>query len=95
MSDLQAFRDHCRRMATATHKPECRIWVTIPPRRAWGWPGGEWVIPAPDCGGCVSDADRALFASLAAEVDDYLDRPVVLDLFGEGAEEPDLTPEDA
>lgn len=75
MSDLTRFREHCREMATAEHTAECverladwkhralmRRYLDIPD------PG-----PMPCCDGCVTDADRALFARLAAEVDDYLD----------------------
>jgi hypothetical protein len=64
VSDLTTFRDHCARMSTAEHKPECRL-----PRP------GYWqdIHPHPECPGCNPTADRALFARLAAEVDAYLD----------------------
>lgn len=83
MSDLTKFRDHCRVMAAAVHSPECKgerpgIFYPITVR------------PDPECGGCVTDADRALFALLAAEVDDYLaPQP---DLFGEMTDEPVANP---
>lgn len=80
MSDLSNFRDHCAAMAVAEHKPECRLWVQRPGRWA------DWEHPSPECGGCVTDSDRALFALLAAEVDDYLaPQP---DLFGGESTEP-------
>lgn len=80
---LDAFREHCRRMATAEHKPECpSLPANIPYWPAWhsifdeagnvtalGWNGPP--PPPPTCDGCNSDADRALFARLAAEVDEY------------------------
>lgn len=63
MTELELFRDHCRKMSSARHTPECSL-----PRP------GFWldIKPNPKCPGCVSDADRALFARLAAEVDAYL-----------------------
>lgn len=83
---LEAFRDHCRRMAEAEHKPECPM---LTAREPW-WPPGGWVAtdgvnemngliwlgPEPEwvpphCGGCNSADDRALFARLAGEVDAY------------------------
>lgn len=83
MSDLTTFRDHCRQMADAIHKPECRLWVERP---GIFHPSGDWKYPSPECVGCISDADRALFALLAAEVDDYLaPQP---DLFGAESIEP-------
>lgn len=63
MSELESFRDYCRTMSTARHKPDCSL-----PRP------GYWldIKPNPKCPGCNSEADRALFARLAAEVDEYL-----------------------
>lgn len=83
MSDLTQFAEHCKRMATAQHKPECRTldWV-----RRDGWGRTDWVYPAPDCTGCVTDADRELFARLAAEIDAHMAPQV--DLFGELGVEP-------
>jgi hypothetical protein len=63
VSDLTSFRDHCRRMATEQHRPDC-------PGRV---PGRPYVKPI-GCEGCVTDSDRLLFAMLAAEVDAYLTR---------------------
>jgi hypothetical protein len=95
MSDLTKFRDHCRAMATAEHKPECEWWslglvkATNGQRIAF-----ERLFDEPEgsrgrvvhCLGCVSDSDRALFGLLAAEVDDYLaPQP---DLFGDLTAEP-------
>jgi hypothetical protein len=62
VSDLTAFRDHAAQMATAVHKPDCL-------RREH-----PWLKARPTCGHarCVTDADRALWARLAAEVDAYL-----------------------
>lgn len=73
MSDLTTFRNHCAAMATAEHRPTCRTWVS---NRF-----GRWQHPAPTCPGCLTDADRALFAQLAAEVDDYREREEQADLF--------------
>lgn len=39
-----------------------------------GWLGPEPPWEPPRCDGCISDDERALFALLAGEVDDYLDR---------------------
>ena len=76
MSRLTEFRDHCQRMATAEHKPECTLSRT------------HWldIHPHPECDGCLTDADRALFAQMAGEVADYLDAQV--DLFGDVSVEP-------
>lgn len=89
MSELTGFRNHCREMATAVHRLECRLWVERP---GIFQPFGRWVIPSPECAGCLSESDRALFALLAAEVDDYLDHPAETDLFGESAIEPRSDP---
>lgn len=85
MSTLTTFRDHCRKMARAEHKPEC---PTLHPwRPRWDWvatrrgeshehfPDGEYdwrpEPPKPKCAGCNTKADQALFAQLADEVDRY------------------------
>lgn len=93
MSSLGQFADHCRAMSTATHKPECKGSKPTPPQRSAvitedGYFGGyRWTTEQPPtCAGCVTDADRALFALLAAEVDEYLAPQV--DLFGELTAEP-------
>lgn len=84
MSDLTHFRDHCRTMATAEHKPECPSLTAKPPPRTYPLYDDEGNICAlginleavswrpPACDGCNPDIDRTLFARLAAEVDDYL-----------------------
>lgn len=75
MTDLERFRVYARTMATAEHTPTCAE------RRA------EWVLqtrlqahfdvpdpgPRPECDGCVTDDDRALWARLADEATAYLD----------------------
>jgi hypothetical protein len=66
MSELERFRDHAAEMAAAEHKPECR--GHLPSR--WGW--AREIHPDPSCAGCITEADRALWARLAAEIDDYL-----------------------
>lgn len=76
MSALTDTRDHCRRMATAQHKPECPSlerrrdrWALADDNSHLTW------VPAPprrECAGCVTDTDRALFARLADEIDRYL-----------------------
>lgn len=82
MSDLTTFRDHCLAMSTAEHKPECE-WSSrgavesknrLEARfeRLCGEPEGTRGRVT-HCTGCVTAADRALFARLAAEVDDYLE----------------------
>lgn len=80
MSALDQFRDHCRKMATAEHKPECA--GHLPSR--WGW--AREIHPDPNCGGCLTDDDRALFALLADEVEAY--QAPQVDLFGELSQEP-------
>ncbi len=89
MSDLTEFAAHCRRMATAEHRPECcqcgRSWCCgcpgHPVGHPRGWSAGRWEEhavkcpgnpSAPPCAGCVTDADRALFAALTAECEAYL-----------------------
>lgn len=60
MSELERFRDHCREMAaTGAHLPDCKSLRTP-------------AYTPPTCDGCVPENDRALFARLAAEVDEYL-----------------------
>lgn len=63
MSALTQFRDHCRRMAKpGAHVDGCPA-----------VPAGSYLRPDPRvCRGCVPDDDRALFARLADEIDDYL-----------------------
>lgn len=68
MSDLDQFRDHCRKMATAEHRGDC----TAKAMSRWG----DRVHPDPDCPGCLTDDDRALFALLADEVEVNLRRLV-------------------
>lgn len=96
MSSLTTFREHCRAMSTAEHRPEC-AWLLWKPGGAWvpQYEGEDehpaslrWIAPPPrpECNGCLTEADRALFAQMAAEVDDYLaPQP---DLFGEMTPEP-------
>lgn len=63
-SSLGAFRDHCRKMAATEHVRECRGVV----QDRWGV---KLVYPDPKCKGCISPGDRALFARLADEIDEY------------------------
>lgn len=69
MSDIAAFGAHARAMSTAQHKPECCGRRPNPNPR---WGSAATVYPDPACPGCVTDADRALWARLADEVDAYL-----------------------
>lgn len=85
MITLKSFREHCQQMAEAEHKPDCpSITAKEPHWDAWipryddkGWPSSMvWRGPKPKwepptCDGCNSDADRALFARMAAEVEGY------------------------
>jgi hypothetical protein len=71
MSELTTFRDHARKMAEAEHKPEC----------PYGWADGSGLPDCP-CPGCIPDADRALWARLADEVDAYLSHDEEGALFG-------------
>lgn len=89
-TDLELHRDHCRKMATAQHKPECCRCgkpyccgcLRHPPAHpGWSWAVEAWAMhavtcpgspSAPPCPGCVSDAERVLWARLADEVDAYL-----------------------
>lgn len=80
MSDLTAFRDHCRKMSAAQHLPECVL-----PRSGW-W---KDIHPHPECPGCVTEGDRETWARLADEVDAY--RAPQVDLFGEQSYEPEET----
>jgi hypothetical protein len=77
MSDLTQFRDHCRKMATARHLPECSF---TPPRHMYAQ------RPDPSCPGCVTDRERETWERLADEVDAY--RAPQVDLFGGLSEEP-------
>lgn len=79
---VETFRAHCARMSKAEHKPECPS-LGPPPRPIWehvyedgsDMPTGlAWLgnTPSPPtCDGCLTDADRALFARLAAEAAAY------------------------
>jgi hypothetical protein len=97
VSSLGEFRDHCRRMAAAEHKPECpsldplKVRYVVPANDYTGplWFGLQPIRPK--CRGCLTDADRTLFAQMAGEIDDYLAPQV--DLFGDVTTEP--TTEDA
>ena len=88
MTSLTEFRAHCQAMAMAEHKPECEGRTERP---GIFHPIVKRVHPSPDCLGCNHASDRALFAQMAGEIDDYLAPQV--DLFGEEAMEP--TMEDA
>lgn len=66
MSDLTEFRDHARAMASGGHDPICSVQPLARYRNV--------VRPAPGCRGCMPDVDRALWALLAAEVDEHLSR---------------------
>lgn len=68
MSDLARDLAHARAMATAEHTPEC---TGHRPSR-WGW--ALEVHPDPACPGCVTDADRALWAQIAGELEAHLAR---------------------
>lgn len=87
MTDLEQFRDHCRAMVTAEHKPECPMLTAVEPYwppGGWDWTdwtdlskGLTWIGPKPKwepphCDGCNPEADRALFARLATEADEYI-----------------------
>jgi hypothetical protein len=89
MSGLSDFRDHCRRMATAEHKPECPslgpksrpVWESVYEDDS-GMPCAlrlaGFTEPPPRCSGCNSPEDQAMFARLADEVDDYRSGDLVL-----------------
>lgn len=64
-------------------KPYWPVWAPIDedgnwcgrsgkPSVALGWLGPEPKWEPPTCDGCIPQSDRALFARLAGEVDDYL-----------------------
>lgn len=67
-TELETFRDYCRKMAAADHAETCGKSVQRGTYSTWT----QWVRPAPDCDGCLSRADRELFTRLADEVDAYL-----------------------
>lgn len=98
MSDLTKFRDHAAVMAAGGHTPACEAAEAEAARR-WGYfrMFREWLDdwgpkpsgpPEPCEGACSSAADRALWALLAAEVNEYLDQPSAVDPFGEMTAEP-------
>lgn len=58
-AQLEQFRDHCKRMSTAAHKLDCPSLLSA------------WLKPT-KCAGCVSADDRAMFARLGGEIDQYL-----------------------
>ena len=85
MSTLTTFRDHCRAMAKAEHRPECAHLRPEPFWQAWDLINGDdgiatgmfWRGPKPawepaPCDCHLSDDERALFTRLADEVDAYL-----------------------
>lgn len=89
MSELTTFRDHCRKMAKAEHRPECahlrpepywQAWTVvygadgIPESMQWRGPKPAWSPPPCDCN--LSDDERELFARLAGEIDAHLDEPL-------------------
>jgi hypothetical protein len=84
MSDLTLFRDHARRMADAQHTLDCEArredWE-LALRRHARWDNFPHPGPKPECWGCVTDADRALWIRLADEADAYLARNVDEGLF--------------
>lgn len=99
MSELSKMRDHCRRMASAEHKPECPSldtnlpnWVLDETNSFMTW------IPAPPrpvCDGCVTTGERELFCQLADEIDVYLTGDSVdVDLFGHLSVVPNLPDEE-
>lgn len=61
--ELLQTREHARRMATTTHSA-CLT-------RPNPWSKAQ---PHPDCRGCVTDADRALWAQIADEITEHLDQ---------------------
>lgn len=67
--DLEAYAAHCRKMATtAQHRPDCQDPLhTGPDHRA-----PSCRRPGPDCTGCVTLSDRALWLLLAEEAETYL-----------------------
>lgn len=82
MSELSATRDHCKLMAKADHKRECRGTI----RDRWG---KKDIWPNPRCAGCVTPAERDLWLQLADEIDAYLAAPTAsVDLFGMETTEP-------
>ena len=94
MSELSEFGKHARAMSTRQHTEPCpwvnpakakrdsgrAIWQLAEDQSALHLVGFEATIPA--CPGCVTDADRALWARLADEVDAYLQEDEEPGLFG-------------
>ena len=70
MSELTTFRDHARIMSLRKHRPDCLLWKKV--GHYAHLCSDECTHPEPRCPGCVTDADRALWARLADEVDAYL-----------------------
>jgi hypothetical protein len=67
MTELEAFGAHCRKMATAQHRPDCRSVINASTNLLSGYK--PTAVP---CSGCVSALDRAIWQRLADEVSAYL-----------------------
>ena len=82
MSQLTDFRDHARAMAGSQHRPDCLV------------RDHPWTKPRPTkgCTGCMTGAERALWARLADEVDEPLPLLQAPDLFGNTSPEPGASP---
>lgn len=65
-TELESYAAHCRKMAKATHRPDCQD-----PLHA-GHTGTGCKRPDPECPGCVTLRDRAIWLLLAAEAEAYL-----------------------
>jgi len=84
MSELTTFRDHARAMSEAEHRKDCegtpdRVATRARDISSYRRMFGELhpkLMPIERCPGCVTDADRALWARLADEVDAHLARNV-------------------
>lgn len=67
MSDLEAFRDHCRAMATMREPVTRREYCYDRTCKTLGWHRHTTVVtPVPTA------TDRALWAQMAEEIDDHL-----------------------
>lgn len=87
---LERYRDHCRAMATAEHRPECpwsnpeKAERENKPRPVWRlsddghglvWGGMTAPVHEP-CDGCITDAERVMWAAMADEAEAVRERLV-------------------
>jgi hypothetical protein len=70
-TELEAYAVHCRKMAKATHRPDCTGRSVGPVDACSDHDDPDCVLP-PKCQGCITMRDRALWLLLATEAETYL-----------------------